>query len=196
MRAVRLALSLCFIALTAACAVETGAPPDEIARARHVSGEAPYIAVVSMVDNTDGRAAHSALVINASERVIYDPAGTFDHPDMPERGDIHYGADDRMISYYERYHARFSHHVHVQKIPVSPAVAEMALRRAQAQGPSPKMFCTVHTTEVLRDVPGFEGLRVSFFPEVLREQIAAFPGVENRYRYEQDIGQNVPTGES
>lgn len=192
MRALRPFLLLAALALSAGCAVEKGATDAEIAATRFVSEEPPYIAVMSMVDNRDDRAAHSALVINASQRVIYDPAGTFEYDDLAERGDVQYGASDRMVDYYERYHARFSHYVHVQKIEVSPAVAEAALLSAQAQGPSPKLFCTVDTISVLRRVPGFEGLKSSFFPEVLREQVAAMPGVDNRYVVENDVAKAVP----
>ena len=193
MRPIRGALLLLFVTLTAACAgVEVGAPAAEIARARHVSDDPPYVAVVSMVHVQQQRAAHTALFINASQRVIYDPAGTFQHPDMPERGDIHYGATDRMIDYYERYHARYSHYVHVQKIPVSAATADAVLRRAQAQGPSPKLFCTVDTIEILNDVPQIPRFNSSFFPESLRGQVARLEGVQDSYRYEQDRGKTVP----
>lgn len=182
-------------ALLAGCAVEEGASPVEIAAARYVAAdEGPYIEVVSMVNRRNDRAAHTALIINASERVIYDPAGTFQHRDLIERGDIHYGATDRMVSYYKRYHARFSHFVHTQRIEVSPEVAEIALRRTQAQGPSPKMFCTRHSTMILNDVPGIPAMTVSFYPEELREQVARIPGVIDTYVYEDDAGKAVPTG--
>ena len=194
MRALVAAILLGCLALVTGCAVEVGASKQSLAAARHVATEPPYVEVVSMVDRRDGRAAHTALIINASERVIYDPAGTFQHEDLAERGDIHYGATDRMVSYYERYHARFSHFVHVQRIPVTAQVAEGVLRRAEAQGPSPKMFCTYHTFGVLNDsLPGVT-LERSFFPEALRRQVADLPGVADRYRVEEDREKAVPTG--
>lgn len=194
MRALVAAILLGCLALAPGCAVEVGASKQSLAAARHIAAEPPYVEVVSMVDRRDGRAAHTALVINASERVIYDPAGTFQHEDLAERGDIHYGATDRMVSYYERYHARFSHFVHVQRIPVTAQVADAVLRRAEAQGPSPKMFCTYHTIGVLNDsLPGV-ALERSFFPEALRRQVADLPGVSDRYRVEEDREKAVPTG--
>ncbi|MHA3978019.1 hypothetical protein ACW9UR_10075 [Halovulum sp. GXIMD14794] len=192
MRLVRLFAPVLLLMTVAGCAVEEAAPYEEISRARHVSDEEPYVAVVSMVSNKSDRAAHTALFINASERVIYDPAGTFQHDSMPERGDIHYGATDRMIDYYERYHARFSHHVHVQKIYVSRDVAEQTLRRAQAQGPSPKSFCTTHTIKVLNDVDGLPQFESSFYPEKLRSQVARMLQVEDRYVYEYDTAKELP----
>ena len=190
----RTAAILATLATLGGCAVENGAAPEEIAITRHVSDEPPYVAVVTMVDRRDGRAAHSALIINASQRVIYDPAGTFKHADLVERGDIHYGATDRMVSYYKRYHARFSHYVHEQRIPLTPEQAEAVLRRAQAQGPSPKMFCNIHITAVLNDVRFLGRLRSSFYPEVLRDQVAKIPGVQDSFVYEEDRGKVVPTG--
>ncbi len=194
-RCLRRLVTVLMLPLVAGCtAVEVGSSPDEIAAVRYVPDEQPYIAVVSMVAHDDQRAAHSALIISASQRVIYDPAGTFEHPDLKERGDIHYGADDRMVNYYKRYHARFSHFVHEQRIPVTPEVAEAALLRAQAQGPSPKMFCTRHTVAILNDVPGLPDFTPSFFPENLRREVASLPGIVDSYVYENDRAKAVPEG--
>lgn len=192
MRLPRFLAGLLLVAALAACAEEKGAAPYQIDQARHVSDEEPYIALVSMVNRKDEKAAHSALIINASQRVIYDPAGTFQHPELVERGDIHYGATDRMVDYYKRYHARFSHYVHEQRIRVPYEIAELALQRAQAQGPSPKMFCTQHTIAILNDVPGLPDFKPTFFPENLRREVARIPGVIDAYVYEQDDGKNVP----
>ncbi len=180
------------VAFLAGCSDPGRATPGEIAAARFTSAEPPYIALMTMVDRRDGRGAHTGLVINASQRVIYDPAGTFGHPDLPERGDIHYGLTDRHLDYYERYHARFSHFVHMQKIYVTPEVAELALRRAEAQGASPKMFCSVNTAQILKGVPQFAFVRPGFFPEGLRRQIGKMPNVVDRYVYEEDREKAIP----
>ncbi|MEO0388575.1 MAG: hypothetical protein AAF281_13795 [Pseudomonadota bacterium] len=190
----RIAAALVVVSL-AACSDPGRAPSEEIAAARFVSDDAPYIALVTMVDRRDGRGAHTGLIVNASERVIYDPAGTFGHEDLPERDDVHYGISDRYLDFYERYHARFSHFVHVQRVYVSPAVAEAALRRTKAQGPSPKMFCTVNTGQILRDIPGFESIRPGLFPEGLRRQMAKLPGVEDRFVYEEDREKALPSAQ-
>lgn len=193
MRFVKLIGLMMMIALTSACAVEKNASSKNIAAVSHVSEERPYIAVVSMVNRGSGRAAHTAMLINASQRVIYDPAGTFQHPELQERGDIHYGVNDRMLSYYNRYHARFSHYVHTQKVYVSAETAEAVLRRTQAQGASPKMFCTIHTGEILKDIPQFSHIQPGFFPEGLRRQMASVPGVIDSYVIEEDREKVVPT---
>ena len=70
--------------------------------------------------------------------MLYDPAGTFQHPELPRRGDIHYGITPRYLDYYERYHARFSHFIHNQKIYVSRATADQVMTNAEALAARPR----------------------------------------------------------
>lgn len=86
LRLSRAAAALAAAALLAGCEVYTPADPEAIARARYVSPEPPSITLLSMVDVASGRSAHSALLINGSQQVLYDPAGTFTHPDLPRAG--------------------------------------------------------------------------------------------------------------
>jgi hypothetical protein len=149
--------------LLAGCEVYEPADPEEVARARYVSDEPPSVTLISMVNNGTGRSAHSALLINGSERVLYDPAGTFQHPDLPRRGDIHYGITPRFLDYYERYHARFSHFVHTQTVEVDRAT---------------------------RPVEPFTHVRWSLSPDSVRQDFAGIPGVVDDYVYEVDVGKN------
>ena len=119
----------------AGCEIYQPASPDAIARARYVSPEPPSVTLMSMVNAKSGRSAHAGLLINGSQQVLYDPAGTFTHPDLPRRGDIHYGMTPRFVDYYERYHARFDYFVEAQKVPVSRAAADQLIANAQARGP-------------------------------------------------------------
>jgi hypothetical protein len=182
--------ALLAVALLGGCEVYTPATPDEVARARYVSDETPSVTLISMVNAENGRSAHAALLINGSEQVLYDPAGTFTHPDLPRRDDIHYGVTPRFLDYYERYHARFSHFVHVQKVEVDMATANQVLANAQAHGRTPKMLCAGSVTAALRPVPPFTGVRTSFFPEAVRRDFAQIPGVEDSYVYDVDVGKN------
>lgn len=172
------------------CEMYTPATPDEIARAIYVSPEEPSVTLVSMVNARSGRSAHSGLLINGSQQVLYDPAGTFTHPDLPRAGDIHYGMTPRFTDYYERYHARFDYFVEVQHVPVTRAEADQIIANAIARGQSLKMECALTTASVLRPVSPFTDVRTTFFPESLRKDFASLPGVETRYVYEDDIGQN------
>ena len=186
----RIMLVLVAAVSLAGCEVYRSAEPEEIARARYVSAEPPSVTLVSMVNAETGRSAHSALVINGSQRVLYDPAGTFTHPDLPRRGDVHYGITPRYLDYYERYHARFSHFVHSQKVYVSRETADRVMANAIAEGRTPKMFCASSVTTALRGVPPFAGVRYTLLPETTLEDFARIPGVEDSYVYESDIGKN------
>lgn len=188
--------SICLFALlflVSACAEHIVSDPTVVAAVRYKSDEAPYVELVTMVRKSTDKGAHSALIINASERVIFDPAGTFQHAELAEVEDVHHGATDRLVSYYQRYHARFSHYVHVQRVYLDPATAEGLLKRAQSNGAVSKMFCSNETANVLKSVPQFSSFRSSMFPEFLRLDMAEIPNVENYYVDEDDDGQIVPT---
>lgn len=186
-------LALLLPLLASACAEHIVADPATVAAARYTSDEPPYVELVTTVKRDTGKGAHTGLIINASERVIWDPAGTFQYPDLPEVEDVHFGATDRLVSYYKRYHARFSHFVHSQRVYLDPVSAEKLLLSARNHGAVPKMFCSTSTADVLRVLPQFANLRRSMFPERLREDFAKVPGVVDSYVEEQDVGQNVPT---
>jgi len=183
-------LLLVAAAAVAACETYVPASPDEVARARYVSDEPASVTLLSMVSTRSGRSAHVALLINGSEQVLYDPAGTFRHPDLPRRHDIHYGVTPRFLDYYERYHARFSHFVHSQTVEVSRATADQVMANAVAQGRTPKMFCNTAVAVALKPVAPFTEVRGGFFPETTREDFARIAGVEDAYVYEVDNGKN------
>ena len=122
--------------------------------------------------------------------MLYDPAGTFTHPDLPRRGDIHYGMTPRYVDYYERYHARFDHFVEAQKVYVDRATADRILANAEAEGKMLKMACAVAVADVVKTEPPFQGVRSTFFPETVREDFARIAGVEDSYVYEMDVGKN------
>jgi hypothetical protein len=186
----RTLLALAATLAVSGCEVYQSAPPEEIARARYVSDEPPSVTLISMVSNRTGKAAHSALLINGSEQVLYDPAGTFAHPDLPRRNDIHYGITPRFLDYYERYHARFDYYVHAQKVEVSRATADQVFANAQAQGRTLKMLCAGSVTGSIRTVPPFTEVGTSLFPDQVRQDFARIPGVQDSYVRETDVGQN------
>lgn len=186
----RLLGALMVVLALGGCELYREAEPEQIAQSRYVASTPPSVALLSMVDTQTGRSAHSALLINGSEQVLYDPAGTFQHPDLPRRGDIHYGVTPRYLDYYERYHARFSHFVHVQEVQVSRATADRVMANAVAEGRTPKMFCAESVTGAVRRVEPFTHVRTSLFPETVRKDFAKVPGVRDRYVRESDTGQN------
>ena len=61
-------------------------------------------------------------MINGSQRVIFDPAGTVRLSAVPERGDVLYGISPKVADFYARAHARETFHVVIQEIEVSPDI--------------------------------------------------------------------------
>jgi len=140
--------------------------------------------------------AHSGLLINASQRVIFDPAGSFAVSTLPERNDVIFGMTPRMEAFYASFHARETYYVIAQRIEVPAAVAEQALQLALANGPVPKAGCTRATSALLRQLPGFETIRPTFFPDNLYDAVAKLPNVETKtYRENDDDDKRIAARE-
>jgi hypothetical protein len=187
---IRFLLAALVAATLSGCEFYTPATPEEISQARYVSSEPPSITLMSMVDERSGTSAHSGVLINGSQRVLFDPAGTFTHPDLPRSGDIHYGMTPRFVDYYERYHARAGYFVETQRVPVTQAQADQIFANAVARGKSLKMECGLAVSGVLQPVPPVTGVGTALFPESIREDFATIPGVETIRIYENDKGKN------
>lgn len=163
----------------------------EIAASRHVSNDAPYVSLVTMISTKSGDGAHSALLVNGSQVALYDPAGTFKYPGVPERGDVLYGITPTVKTVYESYHARDSHYVLEQRLPVTREFADAVISRMEAQGPSSKMHCAVHTSEILRSFDIWSDVPQTYYPGKIVEAFGQLPGVTTRKYTEQDTGQNI-----
>ncbi|WP_341799025.1 hypothetical protein [Rhodovulum bhavnagarense] len=174
-------LVLALPAILAACTAEPVWAPDEaVARATYRSPEPPSITLFTMVSNRSDAGAHSALMINASQRVIFDPAGSWWHRTAPERNDLHYGITPLMLEFYVDYHARETYHVVMQTRQVAPDVAEHALRLVADNGAVGKAMCGRSVSSVLRQVPGFESIPVTFNPKGIMRAFSRLDGVETR----------------
>ena len=170
----RVLMALVMPLFLAACGAESVyAPEEDVQRAIYRHDAPPSITVLTVVSNRDGSGGHSALLINGSQRLIFDPAGTWHHPQIPERNDVHFGMKDAAVEFYKDYHARETWHVVSQEIPVSADVAEMAIQRALNYGAVPKAYCTQANTDILRSLPGFEGVPKTFYPVKLMDYIDA-----------------------
>jgi len=134
--------------------------------------------------------AHAGLLINGSERVLFDPAGTWRHPKLPERNDVHFGITPKMVDFYIDYHARETYDVVEQTIMVSPEVADLIMARAKAYGAVPKANCTIAISRVLDGVPGFESLPMTWFPKRMMEGFADLQGVQTRWVTDDDADEN------
>lgn len=180
----RLLIVLMLPMVLAACGAEkVWAPEEDVQRAIYRHDAPPSITVITVVSNRDGSGGHSALLINGSQRLIFDPAGTWHHPQIPERNDVHFGMKDAAVQFYKEYHARVTWHVISQEVPVSAEVAERALRLAQEYGAVPKAYCTKANGDILSQLPGFEEVPRTFYPVKLMDYIATLPGVKrSEYR--------------
>ncbi len=187
----RLAFSLAVTLALAACGAEPiWAPDDAVARARYVSGEPPSITLYTVVRKRGNEGAHSGLMIDGSQRVMFDPAGTWHHPTVPERNDLHYGITEQMRKFYIDYHARETYDVIENKVFVSPAVAEAAIRRAEAYGAVNKAFCGNSVSDILQGLPGFETIPKSFFPNRIMRAFEELPGVTTKIHHDGDPDNN------
>ncbi|MFP5507744.1 MAG: hypothetical protein ACU0A4_07190 [Paracoccaceae bacterium] len=147
----------------------------------------PALTLFTMVNNSNGSGAHTSLMVNGSQRVIFDPAGSFRHPRIATKNDVIYGVTPVMEDTYTRFHARETFHVIVQHVEVPPQVAEDVLARVLAQGPIPRAQCARSTSDLLSDVPGLNGaIRSTWFPNQLAEQFGQLPGATTQRLYEYD----------
>ena len=166
-------------------------PEPQLQAVAYVPDTAPKLTLFSVINNRTGAGGHTALLVTGSQQVLFDPAGSFRHSSITEYGDVLYGMSPRFVQGFRSAHARDSHHVVSQEIAVSPAVAERALALVQAQGSVSSAFCANSTSNILRQLPGFENIAVTFFPTKLRDQFAQIPGVITDQYYENDAGDVV-----
>lgn len=162
------------------------ATDDQIATVSYRDSGPASLTLYTVVNNRTNDGAHTALLINASERVIFDPAGSFRAEVVPERGDVLYGITPAVEQAYRSAHARSTYRVEMQTIQVTPAQAEAAYRAAVTNGRVMGGFCASATANILRQVPGFEDIRTTLFPRKLQAQFASLPGVEFEQYFEDD----------
>ncbi|MDP5084474.1 MAG: hypothetical protein NWQ23_03565 [Yoonia sp.] len=174
------------LALSACTAQEVWAPDDIVARAIHRKPGDKYLTLYTMKNIGSGNGAHSSLVINASQRVLFDPAGSFSQEAMPERNDVLFGVTPQLEDFYVSFHARVTYYVVGQTVIVRPEVAEQALNLVMAAGPVPQANCARVTSRILRQLPGFEGFRQTWDPNRIEEDFAKLPGVVTREYREND----------
>jgi len=178
----RMLLALLLPVALAACgaAEPVWAPDAEVARATYRHDGPPSLTLVTVINNKSGSGGHSGLIVNGSQRVIFDPAGSFKTPQVPERNDVIIGANPRVLAFYVDYHARPEWHVVMQEVRVSPEVAQRALSLVQNNGAVPKAQCAKSITAILQQLPGFGHVGSTWYPKTAMEDFARTPGVQTR----------------
>ena len=162
------------------------ASPEVISSASYRHEGPTALTLYTMINNRSGAGAHTSLMINGSQRVIFDPAGTVRLRAVPERDDVLYGITPGVADFYARAHARKTYHVVIQTIEVPPEVAERALRLAVANGPVASAQCALSTAAILRQLPGFESVGSTWFPKRLMDDFEKLPGVTTTRIFEND----------
>lgn len=191
MRSIVLALAA-MLALGACAAPSVWATDEEVSRAAYRHDGPPRLTVFTMINNVSGGGAHTSMMINGAQRVIFDPAGSFAHETIPERNDVLFGITPEVADVYTRYHARATYHVQIQRLDVSPEQAEHAIRLIKSNGPVPSAQCSLATSRILAEL--FPGqVRRSWFPRKTAADFGKIPGVteEKLYEYDGDDNSNV-----
>lgn len=186
-------LMLLFIALVglASCAADPTWSPDALVTEAHVAtSNPPTLTLFTVINVNSGNGGHSALLVDASERVLFDPAGSFYHPNLPERNDVVYGMTDTAVNFFIDYHSRESWRVVRQDLVVPPEAAAKALAVVKANGAVSKAFCANSISKVLRQLPGFEGVSTTMFPIPLMNQFSKYQGVVTSEFHDMDVDNN------
>lgn len=186
----RLMIVLGLVLAVAGCTNEAPRVPDSsperVARAVYRHDGPPQLTLMTMISNETGAGAHTAMVVNGSQRILWDPAGSFRNERIVERGDVVFGATPQLVDTFTRFHARQTHHVVVQTLDVSAETAEAILQRMLVAGNQAPANCTRSTVAILSTQPQFADLRQTWFPVNLMNQFAQLPGVTTRRFYETD----------
>ncbi|TVP71295.1 MAG: hypothetical protein EA339_10480 [Rhodobacteraceae bacterium] len=160
------------------CGQRIWASDADIMAARHQHGGAPELTLVTIMHYGANRGDHTALFINGTERVVFDPAGSWFLDTIPERNDVHFGMTPAAGASFFISHVRPSHYAVVQRLLVTPEVAEQAKALALQAGPVPPARCAAATSRLLRQLPGFGQIGTTFFPHALMNSFAQMPGVQ------------------
>ena len=187
----RVLLPLAVVLGVAACGGEkTWSEQHEIDRVAYRAPGPATLTLVTVVGSRTGAGGHTGLLINGTQRVVWDPAGTWWHPDAPERNDMLFGMTPGMVDTYIDYHTRSTYHTVLQEITVTPQVAQMAMQLAANNGPAAKAQCGLTTSKILSQLPGFETIAVGYYPTKIMADFAKLPGVTTRKVYDDDPADN------
>jgi len=188
----RSTVALVALAFLSGCVAQLPWASDErLASAVYTHAGTKSVTLMTVIANDNGSAGHSALLINASQRVIYDPAGTWSNRRVPERADMLYGITPTMLQYYLDYHARKRFHVVMQTKTLSAEAAETLFRIAIENGASMAGMCANNTSHILSRTPGFAGFPVGLWPKDAVAAFAELPGVTTKRIYQDDEGKDL-----
>jgi hypothetical protein len=176
--------------LATGCAQRVWDGDERVARAAYSNGKPPSVTLITVVRNDLNVGTHSALVVNGSERVLFDPAGSWKHPRSPERNDLRFGIDDRVLAHFLDYHTRRSHRTIVQEVAVPASVADAVTSSLAQAGPAAPGFCALTISRALRRVEGFGAIGATPFPSMLMRDFGRLSGARTRVFVDDDPADN------
>lgn len=189
-RLIKMIASVAVAASLSACSVpnrDGGASLEEVSQAAYRHTGPTSITLYTMLSNRSGSGAHTSILVNGSQRVAFDPAGSFRHEKIVSRNDTVYGMTPYLVDQYTRFHARETYHVVIQELEVSPEVAEQALQMVVNHAAVMQSHCAMATSQLLSKLPGFEDIRPSYYPLKLMESFKAKGATfERLYEYDGD----------
>lgn len=168
------------LALTlAGCVGESvWAPDEEVARATYVAPGPATVTLITSINTHSNSGAHSGLLIDGAQRLLFDPAGSWHNPGVPERNDVLFGMSPAYLDMYMAFQSNGVFEVRTQTVEVSAEVAQQLSHAVQSYGAVAPAYCSRSISEILGNTPGFTSIRQTFFPLNTMEQFAQISGVQ------------------
>ena len=169
------------LAALAACAPRNPEvlPPEQLAPLAYRSNTPPSVTVYTVLNQVTGAGTHTALLVNGSERVLFDPASGFKAEGVTRSGDVLYGYTPGVESAYFAVHDRHNFVVKTTTFALSAESTERLLQQAKAYGPVAPAHCATSTIDILRTDPAFAALDTTYSPRKLGQQLDQLPGARS-----------------
>lgn len=163
------------------CAAESVWDSDEaVARATYVPSGPPTVTLITSTNTRMNSGAHSGILIDGAQRLLFDPAGSWFNPAIPERNDVLFGMSPAYLDLYLAFQSNGVFEVTMQTVEVTPEVAQQLSQAVQSHGAVTPSFCSRSISSILSTTPGFESISPTFFPTALLNDMAEIPGVRTR----------------
>jgi hypothetical protein len=175
----RIVVLLIAFGLSGCAGLFYSSPPEIAKRERFFNAGPPEVSLLTVTHKPTGIMWHSALLITADERVLYESGGYWKDPEDRRLVDVHYNMTDaRLADYVERRSNPKSWEVTLHRVAVSDEVAMMAKQRAETNQMVLGGFCAQGVAMVLKELPGFEDIGPVFLPHDLVPHFEEIPGVQ------------------
>ena len=170
-----------FSASAPASAEEVWAPDEAIAQATYVPDGPPSVTLITSINTRNNSGAHSALLIDGATRLLFDPAGPWHNPGIPERNDVLHGMSPAYLDAYLAFQSNGVFEVRMQTVEVTPEIAAQLQQAVTNYGAVSSAYCARSITEILSQTPGFESVSPQWYPMRAADQFAQIPGVSETY---------------